>query len=126
MKTVTACTFQKEWSKDGRTGKIYDVVFSDDSKGQAFGEIPVGTTETDLEITPNGNYPAKVKLLKKNGFPGGFKQKAGNESFALSYAKDIVVAMIPTMEPKPKSSDLAKVTTTLADTFFEWLETKKK
>jgi hypothetical protein len=117
MKTVTACTFQKEWSKDGRTGKIYDVVFSDDSKGQAFGEIPVGTTESDLEIIPNGNYPAKVKLLKKNGFAGGgFKQKAGNESFAMSYAKDLVVA------DKVKIDQLIPT----AEKIYTWLQSKKQ
>jgi hypothetical protein len=122
--TVTSCTYLKDWTgKDGKTGKIYDVLFSDGSKGQSFAEISNGTSKDDLEITPNGNYPDKVKAKAKNGFAGKPK---GNESFALSYSKDLVIAMLPKMEKQPTSTELAKVITTVADTFFNWLETKKK
>lgn len=125
--TVTSCTFQKEWTgKDGKTGKIYDVVLSDGGKGQSFSEIPTGTPKEDLEITPNGSYPDKIKLIKKNGFANGVARKSTNESFALSYAKDVVVAMLPNMDKGLKSSDIAKVTTAVADTFYNWLEAKKK
>jgi hypothetical protein len=123
--TVTSCTYLKEWSANGKTGKVYDVLFSDGSKGQSFAEISKGTPKDDLEITPNGNYPDKVKAKAKNGFAGAGKPK-GNESFALSYSKDLVIAMLPKMEKQPTSTELAKVITTVADTFFNWLETKKK
>jgi hypothetical protein len=124
--TVTSCTYLKDWTgKDGKTGKIYDVLFSDGSKGQSFAEISNGTSKDDLEITPNGNYPDKVKAKAKNGFAGGGKPK-GNESFAISYSKDLVIAMMPKMQVQPTSTELAKVIITVADTFYNWLETKKK
>jgi hypothetical protein len=127
MNTVTSCTFLKEWvGKDGKTGKIYDVVFTDGSKGQSFAEIPNGTSKDDLEVTPNGNYPDKIKMKAKNGFAGGGRPKAGNESFALSYSKDLVIAMLPKMEKQLTSGELTKVVLATAEVFYTWLETKKK
>jgi hypothetical protein len=126
MTTVTACTFLKEWSSNGKTGKVYDVTFSDGTKGQSFSEIPSGTSKDDLEITPNGNYPDKIKLIKKNGFMGAAKPRVGNESFALAYSKDLIVAMLPKMEKQPASGELAKVILATAEVFYTWMETKKK
>ncbi|HYH14717.1 MAG TPA: hypothetical protein VD794_05845, partial [Flavisolibacter sp.] len=88
-------------------------------------EIPVNTPVSDIEVQES-QYGLKFKLIAKNGFAGGGgRPKAGNESFALAYAKDIVVAMIPKME-NPKSADLGKVAVTLAETFYTFLESKKK
>lgn len=122
MITVTECKFLKDYtSKDGKTGKIYDVVLSDGGKGQSFSEIPTGTPKEELEITPNGNYPDKIKMIKKNGYSGGAKAKAGNESFALSYSKDWAIAQLAHGKDV-KTEDILKI----ADKFFDWLENKKK
>jgi hypothetical protein len=114
MITVTECTFLKEWSANGRSGKVYTVKLSDDTAGQSFGEIPIGTSKEDLEITPNGNYPARIKLIKKNGFAGAPK-KVNNAAFAMSYAKDLVVA------DKVKIEQLLPT----AEKIFNWIESKK-
>jgi hypothetical protein len=123
MTTVKSCTFLKDYtSKDGKTGKIYAVELSDGGKGQSFSEIPAGTSKEDLEITPNGNFPDKIKLIKKNGFTGGAVRKAaGNESFALSYAKDWAIAQL-THGTDVKTDNILKI----ADAFYNWLESKKK
>lgn len=122
--TVKSCTKVKEWNNK----PIYSVEFSDGSKGNSFGvEIPVGTAKADLMITPKDGFPDDVKMKKINGFAGGGgAKKATNESFALSYAKDIVVAMLPNMDKGLKSADVAKVTTVVAETFYNWLEGHKK
>jgi hypothetical protein len=123
--TVTSCTYLKEWSANGKTGKVYDVLFSDGSKGQSFAEISKGTSKDDLEITPNGNYPDKVKAKAKNGFAGAGKPK-GNESFACSYAKDVFVALVNKMDKPPKSEDAVKVILAMSESFYSWLESKRK
>lgn len=118
METVKECKFKKDYkSKDGRAGKIYDVVFSDGVIAQAFSEIPVGTSKDDLDITPGqGTFPPTVKQRKGGGFGGGAKVRAGNESFALSYAKDLVVA------DKVKIDQIIQT----AEKLYQWLESKKK
>lgn len=117
--TVKSCTKVKEWN-----GKpIYSVEFSDGTKGNSFGsEIPVGTAKAELQITPKEGYPDDVKMKKVNGFAGGGgRPKAGNESFALSYAKDLACANIATGKDFGSKEVLA-----VAELFYTWLETKKK
>lgn len=115
--TVTACTKVKEWN-----GKpIYSVELSDGTKGNSFGsEIPVGTAKTALKITPKEGYPDDIKLMK-NGFVGRSAMSKGNESFALSYAKDIQVAHIM-MGKEFKTENML----TVADKLFDWLDQKKR
>lgn len=117
--SVIKCEKTKEWN-----GKpIYTIHLSDGRGGESFAsEIPVGTPVSELTITPNGNYPDKIKWNKPGSGGGGFsgRQRAGNESFALSYAKDIGVAYINkgnTVEPEKVMA--------WADKFYDWLERKK-
>jgi hypothetical protein len=116
--TVKACTKVKEWN-----GKpIYSVEFSDGTKGNSFGsEIPVGTQKSELLITPKEGYPDDVKMKKVNGFSGGGKPRVGNESFALSYAKDLACAHIAQGKDFGSKEILG-----VAELFFTWLENKKK
>lgn len=114
METVTKCTKLKEWN-----GKpIYQIEMSNGAIGESFNqEIPVGTPEDQLVFTSNGTYADKVKWNNPNKPQGGgFKQRSGNESFALSYSKDLVVA---------GKVDIAKILET-ADKLYTWLEAKKK
>jgi hypothetical protein len=110
--TVKSCTKVKEWN-----GKpIYSVEFSDGTKGNSFGsEIPVGTAKAELTITPKEGYPDDVKLKKANGFMGGAPKKVNNAAFAISYAKDLVVA------DKVKIEQLLPT----ADKIYNWIESKK-
>jgi hypothetical protein len=110
--TVKSCTKVKEWN-----GKpIYSVEFSDGTKGNSFGsEIPVGTAKAELMITPKEGYPDDVKMKKANGFAGGAPKKVNNAAFAMSYAKDLVVA------DKVKIEQLLPT----ADKIFNWIESKK-
>lgn len=112
MATVTACSKVKEWN-----GKpIYGVTLSDGNQGESFNEIPIGTNDTEIEITEN-QYGKKFKYKKPNSFGGGgAKQNKGNESFAMSYAKDLVIA------DKVNIKDLLPT----ADKIFDWMEGKKK
>lgn len=109
--TVTSCAKVKEWN-----GKpIYSIELSDGVKGDSFAtEIPIGTPLEEI-IIEEGQYGKKFKLKSKGG--GGFNSKPkGNESFALSYAKDLVVS------GKVEIKDILPI----ADKLFNWLETKRK
>lgn len=118
METVIKCEKIKDWN-----GKpIYSIGLSDGQGGESFAqEIPIGTPISQLTITPNGNYAPKIKWNKPGGNAGGFqRQRSGNESFALSYAKDLAVAYIGKgMNIEPKK------VTVWADEFYTWLEAKK-
>lgn len=122
--TVTKCTKLKEWN-----GKpIYQVELSNGALGESFNqEIPVGTPESQLQITPNPPYADKIKWNKPNagGNGGGFNRggggRAGNESFALAYAKDYAVAVIATGKEFKGEAVIQ-----LAELFYNWMETKKK
>ena len=121
METVVKCEKIKDWN-----GKpIYAIGLSDGQGGEAFAqEIPIGTPISELTITPNGNYAAKIKWNKPGGGAGGFgggRPKSGNESFALAYAKDYAVAMIG-QGKEFKGEHVI----TLADLFYNWMEAKKK
>lgn len=78
-------------------------------------------------------YGLKFKAVQNGSFGGGFNGRAagsmrgGNESFALSYSKDVICAMIQAgMLPKDVSSaDIAKATMATADKFLEWMNEHK-
>lgn len=117
METVISCTKAKDWVKDGKSIPIYSIGLSDGRGGQSFGkEIPVGTKVEDLIITDKGQYGLDFKL-KPSGGGGGWSggKKSGNESFALSYAKDLVVA---------GKVDVKNILP-IADKLYDWLESKK-
>lgn len=119
METVTKCEKIKDWN-----GKpIYAIGFSDGQGGESFAqEIPIGTPMSEITITPNGNYAAKVKWNKPGAQGGGGgRQRSGNESFALAYAKDLAVAYVN----KGNNIEPDKVIA-WADKFYTWLESKKK
>jgi hypothetical protein len=120
METVTKCEKVKDWTsqKTGQTVPIYAIGFSDGQGGQSFGKlIPVGTPVSDLILEP-GEYGLKVKMKSAAPSGGGFGKgsRGGNESFALSYSKDLVVA---------GKVDL-KLILPMADKFYAWLESKKE
>lgn len=122
METVTHCSKLKDWTKDGKSVPIYKVDLSDGRSGESFGkEIPVGTPITDLIIEDTGKYGIKIKLNAPKGM--GFKgAPKGNESFALSYAKDVYIAHLGIIGKELNSDTMFK----LADKMYEWLENKKK
>lgn len=120
METVTSCIKIKDWqNKEGKLVPIYGIGLSDGQSGESFGkEIPIGTPMGEL-IIESGQYGNKIKLKSAQGSGswsgGGGKSRGGNESFALSYSKDLVVA---------GKVDLSKILAT-ADKFYTWLESKK-
>lgn len=114
METVVECKKIKEWNSK----PIYGIGLSDGRGGESFQEIPVGTPVSDLQINENPPYGLKIKWNKPGAagaFGGGGGKRFGNESFAMSYAKDIVVA---------GKTDLKNLMP-LADKIYEWLEKKK-
>lgn len=127
METVQSCTLLRNWKnpKDANAKEvpIYSVMLTDGQGGESFGkEIPVGTAVSEL-VLESGQYGLKIKWNKpvaSGGFGGG-KRQGGNESFALAYAKDIAVAHIEKGK-EFKASDVV----TVAETFYNWMESKKK
>lgn len=115
--TVISCQKVKDWTTpDNRILPIYQVNLSDGRGGESFKEIPPGTpmSELSIEATQYGN---KIKWNKPgSGWGGGGKRdRGGNESFAMSYSKDLVVG---------GKVDL-KHLFTMADKIYVWLEGKK-
>ncbi len=121
METVTRCSTLKEWQ-----GKpIYQVEMSNGAVGESFQQIPVGTPDSELTFTKNQNsaYADRVKWNKPNT-GGGFQKggsRGGNESFALSYSKDLAIAYVG----QGKLIEPEKVIT-WAEQFYNWMESKKK
>lgn len=113
METVISCVKIKEVQ-----GKpVYAIGLSDGQGGESFAvAIPTGTPVSDLTIETT-QYGNRIKLKKAQGSAwGGGQKRGGNESFALAYAKDLVVGgkvgidqILPT-----------------ADKLYGWLESKKQ
>lgn len=117
MDHVLSCTKVRDWTKDGKVVPIYSVALSDGQGGESFGkEIPVGTPMSEL-VLEQSQYGLKIKWNKpgaSGGFSGGGR-RSGNESFALSYAKDVVIG---------GKADIKNLFA-LADKMYDWLEKKK-
>jgi hypothetical protein len=118
MTTVKSCTEKKRvQGKNGGEAIIYNVTMTDGRVGESYAkQIPEGTPASDLEFEET-QWGLKVKAKAKvNGFGGGKRAEKGNESFAMSYAKDLVVA------DKVKIDQLLPV----ADKIYNWMEDKKQ
>lgn len=113
METVISCVKIKEVQ-----GKpVYAIGLSDGQGGESFAvQIPVGTPVSDLTIEST-QYGNRIKLKKANsGGTWGGSKRSGNESFALSYAKDLVVG------GKVELKDILST----AEKLYAWLERKKQ
>ncbi|MES2395628.1 MAG: hypothetical protein V4549_06480 [Bacteroidota bacterium] len=134
---VTKIDFQKEWA--GAKGTVYYflIEFANGDKGQFSANKKDQTKfkveaeeEYTLEIKINGEYKNTIinKPVQegKGGFQKNFSPK-GNESFALAYAKDVMIATWGANRspdaPKAFTSDQMFA---IADKMFTWLESKKK
>lgn len=117
METVISCEKTKDWiNKKGEKVPIYSVGLSDGRGGQSFGKaIPINTPVSELEITDKGNFGLDFKMKGASNSFGGGGKRGGNESFALAYAKDLVVG---------GKTDLKNILP-LADKLYAWLEGKK-
>lgn len=120
METVISCQQARTWTApDGAVKPVFGIGLSDGRGGESFKEIPVGTPASELIIEPNGQYPPKIKWNKPGngwgGGGGGKRERGGNESFALAYAKDLVVG---------GKVDIKQILGT-ADKLYNWLESKR-
>jgi hypothetical protein len=98
-----------------------------------FGEIGKKTEnairigdELNYTLEPNGDYAAKIKpVFNNSGFGGGGfggRSKQGSSaSFALSYAKDLMIASMP-FHQDVSVSQWVDVTVTTATKFQNWLK----
>ncbi len=126
---IVKIQFTKPWDSGKGTVYFHDVEFENGDRGQCGlqKELPpdyeIGT-EHEYELTPNGNYPNKIKFNKpKSSGGGGFSKPVNNAGFALSYAKDVLIASWqPNSGGKPLTSENMF---TLADKMLTWLESKK-
>jgi hypothetical protein len=87
------------------------------------GSVTVNTYEKDGRDGPelfaslpkegygNGGY-------SKGGYSKGASNKGGNRSFALSYAKDLMIAQGPQDNPVEAAHEVCRV----ADIFIDWLD----
>lgn len=132
MKTskISKINFVKTWSGEKGTVYYHDVEFENGDKGNAGfnkecpAEYEIGTTH-DYELIPNANpqYASKIKFIKANGGGGKGSKPANNAGFALSYAKDVMIA---SMNKESKTDVLTSDhCLKLAEKFYNWLEARK-
>jgi hypothetical protein len=113
---ITKLEFKKTWT--GNHGEMHSffVEFDNAQKGEVNFKskepwAKIGD-EVEYTSTPNGEYPDRIKMEQVKEFKQGFKQGGDRKGFALSYAKDLVVAgTIP----------LSQILET-ADKFLAWME----
>lgn len=124
---------------DGKYGKTFyhEILLSNGDKGEigkkVSGGVKVGDSITyTLETGEYGNKIKEVRDFNGNGnggSKGGYSRAPESDkypSFALSYAKDVVVAMIGTGEIKGKSSaEISAVIMANAEKYLEWLNAHK-
>lgn len=124
---ITRTVFKNEWNNP-KGGQIFyhDIELDNGDKGQ------IGSKDKEPEklnpgkeitytIDTSDARGNKIKLVQvHNGFKGGMK--GGNGSFALAYAKDVVIGSWCDKSPaKLTSKDLFDI----ADKMYTWLEDKK-
>lgn len=109
---------------------IHEIIFENGDKGEYLSKqfnqdkFVVGQeTAYHIDVRQNGKYTntAIKPVENKGGFTVAKQQRSGNESFSLSYAKDVAVAHIG-QGKEFKSSQIIQV----AEEFYSWLESKKK
>ena len=118
---------------DGQNGKVfYFQIEMENEDSGSIGKkkadaIKVGDELTyELEVTDKGN---KIKPVQSgNGFGGGLAKalpQAKDASFSLSYAKDLIIALIESgdlPEESRNADGLVKSTLWVADRFNKWLK----
>lgn len=125
---ITRTVFKSEWANP-KGGQVYyhEIELDNGDKGQ------IGTKEKEpaklnpgqmltytIEATDRGN---KIKVVNPMNGGGGFKKAAGsNASFAMAYAKDVVIGSWNEHSPKKLTSEeLFKI----ADKMYQWMEERK-
>lgn len=130
--TVATATYKRSYQSKFGEMFVHEITFENGDKGDynAKGKdqdkfVPGKEVEYTIETKINGNFTNVIikPVSDKPAVGGGFKAgtRSGNESFALSYAKDLGVAQIAAGK-LVKSTEVIEV----AEVFFNWLESKKK
>lgn len=121
--TITRTVFKNEWK--GQNGSVYyhDIELDNGDKGS------IGSKDKEpSKLNPGQALTytidnGKIKAVQAQGGGGGFKkQPANNASFAMAYAKDVVIGSWNEHSPKKLTSEeLFRI----ADKMFAWMEEKK-
>jgi hypothetical protein len=122
--TITRTVFKNEWNNP-KGGQIFyhDIELDNGDKGS------IGSKEKEpAKLNPGQSLTytlenGKIKAVQPQSAMGGFKkQPANNASFAMAYAKDVVIGSWNEHSPKKLTSEeLFKI----ADKMFAWMEEKK-
>jgi hypothetical protein len=124
--TITRTVFKNEWT--GQNGKVFyhEIELDNGDKGQ------IGCKDKDPEKLNPGKQltytiektekGTKIKAANANPGGGGYnkpKQQSSPSSFALSYAKDVVIASWGEHAPKKMQSDDLFA---IADKMYTWMK----
>lgn len=121
----------KQWNSPSGTIFYHEISFINGDKGSYGSKSETCTkfvtgqeAEYTIETKTNGQYTNVVikPVQSQQSFSGnaGKKSFAGNESFALSYAKDLACANIAAGKPITSEE-----TVKIAEVFYNWLQSKK-
>lgn len=122
---ITRTIFKTEWAGKNGTYYYHDIELENGDKGS------IGCKEKEptflnpgqelkytIEVTEKGTKIQRV-TENKGGFNGGSKTPASPASFALSYAKDVVIASWGEHSPVKMDSDsLFKI----AEKMYTWMK----
>lgn len=124
---ITRTVFKNEWANPkGGTVYYHEIELDNGDKGQ------IGTKEKEpaklnpgqtltytIEQTDKG---AKIKVVSPGGTMAMRRPAGSNASFAMAYAKDVVIGSWAEHSPKKLTSDeLFKI----ADKMYQWMEERK-
>jgi hypothetical protein len=124
---ITRTVFKNEWT--GQNGVVFyhEIELENGDKGQIGCKDkepswlnPCQELTYTIEVTDKGNKIKRVNA--KPSYNGGGGKSGSPASFALSYAKDVVIASWGEHAPKKMASeDLFKI----ADKMYEWMKGKQ-
>jgi hypothetical protein len=123
---ITRTVFKNEW-QNPKGGSVFyhDIELDNGDKGSIGSKdkepSKLNPGESLTYTIDNGKIKA-VAPQGQNGFGGFKKQPANNASFAMAYAKDVVIGSWSEHSPKKLTSEeLFKI----ADKMYAWMEEKK-
>lgn len=126
---VKSAEFQKSFNGNYGEMFVHEITFENGDKGQYLSKsnpqnkfVQGNEVEYEFSITQNGQFTnTSIKPIKDPATFVATKQRGGNESFALSYAKDMAVAYLN----KGNELSTAQIIE-LAEKFYLWLNSKKQ
>jgi hypothetical protein len=131
---ITVAGSKVVWESDDGQKKIVEIKTTDGKKLKSWNDTWNNGQTYEVTVTERPSKNPKFGnefWVEESGYQGvravkaAFAPENKNKSFALAYAKDIVVALISSVPDYGKTADISDVTVSLAEEFNAYLDGKK-